>query len=176
MGKGFVFSFASLYPASHPCLSGTRMWALLSSYFRGGEGYNIYSCISHDNIVSMIFSLYFKLCERTKSGVIYLFIHIFFLNGSHAYLWSVKREPFHTALPGHYGLLSYLLDLYVSQSGKLLPLRSTTDFRPVWAYLRTLPLLFRKQSPQLNYPPAIVPDMVRGDQTKGWYFKVAFET
>ncbi len=74
-----------------------------------------------------------------------------------AYLWSVEREPFHTVLPGHYGRLSSLLDLLVLQSGRLLPLHSAADFRPAWVYLRALSLLFRKPSPQWNYPLATVP-------------------
>ena len=44
------------------------------------------------------------------------------------YLLSVERWPFHAGPPDHYDLLSYLLDLSVSQSGWLLPLRSTVDF------------------------------------------------
>ena len=50
---------------------------------------------------------------------------------SPAYLLSVERWPFHTEPPDHYGRLSSLLDLSVSQSGWLMPLHSTTDFRPV---------------------------------------------
>ena len=50
---------------------------------------------------------------------------------SPAYLLSVERWPFHMEPPDHYGRLSTLLDLFVSQSGKLMPLHSTTDFRPV---------------------------------------------
>ncbi len=46
------------------------------------------------------------------------------------YLLSVERWPFHTGPPDHYGRLSSLLDLSVSQSGGLMPLHSTTDFRP----------------------------------------------
>ena len=49
---------------------------------------------------------------------------------SPAYLLSVERWPFHTEPPDHYDLLSYLLDLSVSQSGGLMPLHSTVDFRP----------------------------------------------
>ena len=49
---------------------------------------------------------------------------------SPAYLLSVERWPFHAGPPDHYDLLSYLLDLSVSQSGWLVPLRSTVDFRP----------------------------------------------
>jgi hypothetical protein len=49
---------------------------------------------------------------------------------SPAYLLSVERWPFHTEPPDHYDRLSSLFDLSVSQSGRLLPLHSTTDFRP----------------------------------------------
>ena len=49
---------------------------------------------------------------------------------SPAYLLSVERWPFHTEPPDHYGRLSTLLDLSVSQSGKLMPLHSIADFRP----------------------------------------------
>ena len=49
---------------------------------------------------------------------------------SPAYLLSVERWPFHAGPPDHYDRLSTLLDLSVSQSGRLLPLHSTTDFRP----------------------------------------------
>ncbi len=47
------------------------------------------------------------------------------------YLLSVERWPFHSGPPDHYDRLSSLLDLSVSQSGWLMPLHSTTDFRPV---------------------------------------------
>lgn len=50
---------------------------------------------------------------------------------SPAYLLSVERWPFHAGPPDHYDRLSSLLDLSVSQSGGLMPLHSTTDFRPV---------------------------------------------
>ena len=50
---------------------------------------------------------------------------------SPAYLLSVERWPFHAGPPDHYGRLSSLLDLSVSQSGGLLPLHSTIDFRPI---------------------------------------------
>ena len=43
---------------------------------------------------------------------------------SPAYLLSVDRWPFHSEPPGHYDQLSFLLDLSVSQSGRLLPLYS----------------------------------------------------
>ena len=46
------------------------------------------------------------------------------------YLLSVERWPFHTEPPDHYDLLSYLLDVSVSQSSTLMPLHSLHDFRP----------------------------------------------
>ena len=46
------------------------------------------------------------------------------------YLLSVERWPFHTEPPDHYDLISHLLDLSVLQSSSLMPLHSTTDFRP----------------------------------------------
>src|SRR3970040_1136685 len=50
---------------------------------------------------------------------------------SPAYLLSVERWPFHAGPPDHYDRLSSLLDLSVSQSGWLMPLHSTSDFRPL---------------------------------------------
>jgi hypothetical protein len=47
------------------------------------------------------------------------------------YLLSVERWPVHVEPPDHYDRLSSLLDLSVLQSGRLMPLHSTTDFRPV---------------------------------------------
>ena len=49
---------------------------------------------------------------------------------SPAYLLSVERWPFHAGPPDHYDRLSSLLVLSDSQSGRLLPLHSTNDFRP----------------------------------------------
>ena len=46
------------------------------------------------------------------------------------YLLSVERWPFHTEPPDHYVLLSYLLDLSVSQLSTLMPLHYRHDVRP----------------------------------------------
>src|SRR6266496_724747 len=46
------------------------------------------------------------------------------------YLLSVERWPFHAGPPDHYGRLSSLLELSLSQSGGLVPLHSTADVRP----------------------------------------------
>ena len=65
-----------------------------------------------------------KQCRRYgRLGIISLL--------SPEYLLFVERWPFHTGPPDHYDRLSSLLDLSVSQSGRLMPLPSTTDFRPV---------------------------------------------
>src|SRR5215204_4978747 len=50
---------------------------------------------------------------------------------SPAYLLSVERWPTHAGPPDHYGRLSTLLDLSVSQSSGLMPLHSASDFRPL---------------------------------------------
>src|SRR5215469_9691283 len=50
---------------------------------------------------------------------------------SPAYLLSVERWPFHAGPPDHYDRLSSLLGPSTLQSGRLLPLHSSTDFRPV---------------------------------------------
>jgi hypothetical protein len=42
------------------------------------------------------------------------------------YLLSFERWPFHAEPPDHYALVSYLIDLFVSQSSTLMPLHSTT--------------------------------------------------
>src|SRR5205823_1714453 len=47
------------------------------------------------------------------------------------YLLSVERWPFHSGPPDHYVRLSSLLGLLASQSGRLMPLHSTSDFRPL---------------------------------------------
>ncbi len=49
---------------------------------------------------------------------------------SPAYLLFVERWPFHAEPPDHYDRLSSLLGLSALQSGRLMPLHSTDDFRP----------------------------------------------
>ena len=46
-----------------------------------------------------------------------------------AYLLSYERWPFHAEPPDHYGQLSFLLDLSVSQSSSLIPLYSAFHYR-----------------------------------------------
>ena len=56
------------------------------------------------------------------------------------YLLSVDRWPFHTGPPGHYDRLSSLLELSLSQSGRLMPLHSikliSDQLEPTIARLR----------------------------------------
>ena len=78
------------------------------------------------------------------------------------YLLSVERWPFHTEPPDHLVLLSYLLDLSVSQSSTLMPMHYQHDFRPCLAYLRTPPLPFGRRPPQSNCLPCTVPDPDNG--------------
>ena len=47
------------------------------------------------------------------------------------YLLSFERWPFHSEPPDHYALVSYLIDLSVSQSSALLPLHSPTGYQSV---------------------------------------------
>ena len=46
------------------------------------------------------------------------------------YLLSVERWQFHIQPPDHLDLLSYLLDLYVSQLSWLISMYSTPDYQP----------------------------------------------
>ncbi len=48
---------------------------------------------------------------------------------SPAYLLSFERWPFHAEPPDHYALVSYLIDLSVSQSSALIPLYSATGYQ-----------------------------------------------
>ena len=47
------------------------------------------------------------------------------------YLLSFERWPFHAEPPDHYALVSYLIDMYVSQSSALMPLHSATGYQSV---------------------------------------------
>src|SRR6202051_2161233 len=81
---------------------------------------------------------------------------------SPAYLLSVERWPFHAEPPDHYGRLSSLLDLSVSQSGGLMPLHSSSDFRPLCAHHRAPASHVGGRPPQSTCPPRHVPDPDNG--------------
>src|ERR1700749_2815598 len=80
------------------------------------------------------------------------------------YLLSVERWPFHAGPPDHYGRLSSLLELSLSQSGGLVPLDSAAHVRPGCTHHRAPPLLFGRRPPQSNCPPCRVPD--RADRSR----------
>ena len=69
------------------------------------------------------------------------------------YLLSFERWPCHTEPPDHYALVSYLIDLSVSQSSALIPLYSTHGYQSCCAPLWPPPLLLWRRPPQSNYPP-----------------------
>src|SRR6202046_2009563 len=88
------------------------------------------------------------------------------------YLLSVERWPFHVEPPDHYGRLSSLLELSLSQSGGVMPLHSAPDIRPPRAHYRAPPLLFGRRQRQSNCPPCRVPvpdkrDAVRYQKSSG---------
>ena len=51
------------------------------------------------------------------------------------YILSFERCPFHTETPDHYALVSYLIDLSVSQSSALMPLRSADGYQASGGHL-----------------------------------------
>ena len=51
------------------------------------------------------------------------------------YLLSFERWPFHAEPPDHYALVSYLIDLLVSQSSALMPLHSKAGYQSAGGHL-----------------------------------------
>ena len=51
------------------------------------------------------------------------------------YLLSFERWPVHTEPPDHYALVSYLIELYLSQSSALMPLRSKAGYQSAGGHL-----------------------------------------
>ena len=51
------------------------------------------------------------------------------------YLLSFERCPFHTETPDHYALVSYLIELYLSQSSALMPLHSKAGYQSAGGHL-----------------------------------------
>ncbi len=93
------------------------------------------------------------------------------------YLLSVERWPFHTEPPDHLDLLSYLLDLFVSQSSNLMPMHSEARFptalrlpshSSVTLWEETAPV----KLPTIQCPCPGLRDEVRIPSLSGWYFKV----
>ncbi len=70
------------------------------------------------------------------------------------YLLSFERWPTHAEPPDHFALLSYLVDLFVSQSSALIPIYSLHDYHPCGVRLGKPPSRFWRRPPQSNYPPS----------------------
>ena len=95
---------------------------------------------------------------------------------SPAYLLSVERWPTHAGPPDHYDRLSSLLDMSVSQSGRLMPLHSTTDFPtglslPSHASVTLWEATAPVKLPAMRCPGARSGPAVRQPYLQGWYFK-----
>ena len=95
---------------------------------------------------------------------------------SPAYLLSVERWPFHLEPPDHYDRLSSLLDLWVSQSGKLMPLHSNGRFPTVLSLPSRASVTLWEATAPVKLPTMHGPEprfeaAVRHQELKGWYFK-----
>ncbi len=117
-------------PSSRTSLNGEQPypWDLLQpqdemSRHRGAKHCRRYGLLGS---ISLLSPAYLLSVERWPSRRYELLEGISLL--SPAYLLSVERWPFHSEPPDHYDRLSTLLDLSVSQSGRLMPLHSTNDF------------------------------------------------
>ena len=91
---------------------------------------------------------------------------------SPAYLLSFERWPFHAEPPDHYALVSYLIDLFVSQSSALMPLYSygrlpIVPSAPLEASVTLLEATTPVKLPTKQCPPQ---RGVRPQTSKGWYF------
>ena len=88
------------------------------------------------------------------------------------YLLSFERCPFHTETPDHYALVSYLIDLSVSQSSALMPLHSVRPVtnRPEGTF-GSLRYAFGGDHPsQTTHHTVSLLLQVRTQTTKGPYF------
>ena len=83
------------------------------------------------------------------------------------YLLSFERCPFHTETPDHYALVSYLIDLSVSQSSALLhyTLRTVTD-RPEGTF-RSLRFFWRQPPIDTTHQAMSFPWKLELKRTKG---------
>ena len=96
---------------------------------------------------------------------------------SPAYLLSVERWPTHAGPPDHYDRLSSLLDLSVSQSGRLMPLHSNRRFPTVLSPPSRASVTLWEATAPVKLPTRQCPrsgsrTQVRHPNQSGWYFKV----
>ena len=90
------------------------------------------------------------------------------------YLLSFERWPFHAEPPDHYALVSYLIDLFVSQSSALMPLYSygrlpIVPSAPLEASVTLLEATTPVKLPTIQCPPSFG---VRIQTPEGPYFNV----
>src|SRR5918997_898215 len=95
---------------------------------------------------------------------------------SPAYLLSVERWPTHAGPPDHYGRLSSLLDVSVSQSSGLMPLHSKERFPtalspPSHASVTLWEATAPVKLPAMRGPGSGSRSAVRCQRPQGWYFK-----
>ncbi len=87
------------------------------------------------------------------------------------YLLSFERWPFHAEPPDHYALVSYLIDLLVSQSSALMPLHSRPVTNRPEGTFRSLRYAFGGDHPsQTTHQTVSSHQRVRTQITKGPYF------
>ena len=93
------------------------------------------------------------------------------------YLLSVERWPFHSEPPDHYDLLSYLLDVSVSQLSCAYAIALTMpDFRPGLATPSCSSVTLWEETAPVKLPTTQCPRpglrvWVRTSNIPGWYFK-----
>ena len=88
------------------------------------------------------------------------------------YLLSFERWPFHAEPPDHYALLSYLFDLFVSQSSTLMPLHSATVTKRMRVPLKASVTLLEATTPvKLPTTQCLPLTGIRPQVSKGRYFK-----
>src|SRR5690625_7584141 len=63
------------------------------------------------------------------------------------YLLSFERWPIHEGPPGHFSLLSHLIEMSLSQFSALILIRSLYDYQRYCGDLCEPPLLFRRRPP-----------------------------
>src|SRR6516165_9982417 len=95
---------------------------------------------------------------------------------SPAYLLSVERWPFHSEPPHHYGLLSHLLEMYLSQSSSLVPLHNKVRFPTVPSEPSRSSVTLWEETAPVKLPTMHCPrsgsrTKVRTSNRSGWYFK-----
>ena len=87
------------------------------------------------------------------------------------YLLSYERWPSHEEPPDHFALLSYLLDLFVSQSSPLMPLHSDARLPSALSGPWEASVTLLEATTPVKLPTKRCPNLlVRSQMSEGWYF------